>query len=383
MDCNVCRTALAEPIYRSPRAVSITSLCEVLPRSTEVFFCRECGHLQTPALPDLAEYYDEDYKILVESEDEDQLYEIGPSGKVYRADHQLHTLLAKVSPARGAKVLDYGCGKGSTLRRLTQLRPDIEPHLFDVSRMYMPFWERFARADNWATHHAPEAWAGRFDLITSFYSLEHVVDLKATLATMCTLLREGGVLYAIVPDAFQNVGDFVVADHCNHFTASSIARLFSEAGLTVQSIDATVHQSALVVVADRTRDRSIAELDRDERDSIEARAHDVASFWRGYADTVRAFEAQHGASGPAAIYGSGFYGTFLATCLDRVDRVVAFVDQNPYRQGSMLLEKPIVAPNDLRAEVRVVYVGLNPRNARGEIAKLANWASRPLEFFYP
>lgn len=383
MNCNVCRAALAESIYRSPRAVSITSLCEVLPRSTEVFFCGACGHIQTPALPDLAEYYDEDYKILVESEDEDQLYEIGPAGKVYRADHQLHTLLEKVEVAQHAKVLDYGCGKGSTLRRLTQLRPDIQPHLFDVSRMYVRFWERFALPKNWATHHAPESWNARFDLITSFYSLEHVVDLAATVATMRNLLREGGTLYAIVPDTFQNVGDFVVADHCNHFTAASIARLFTDAGLTVRSIDTTAHQSALVVVAERTVDLASTGLDRNERDELTTKTHEIAAFWRGYAAKVHAFEEVHGARGPAAIYGSGFYGTFLATCLERLDRVVAFVDQNPYRQGSMLLEKPIVAPDDLPAEVRVVYVGLNPRIARAEIAKLANWNSRRLEIFYP
>ena len=84
MRCNVCTSGLNEPVYRSPSAVSITSLCDVLPRPTEVFFCRACGHLQTPELPDLAAYYDEQYKILVESEEEDQLYDIGPHGKVFR-----------------------------------------------------------------------------------------------------------------------------------------------------------------------------------------------------------------------------------------------------------------------------------------------------------
>ena len=72
--CHVCGGPLGKPCYRSARPVSITSLCEVQPRTTTVNFCAGCGHLQTETPPDAAAYYDHDYKILVDSEEEDQLY---------------------------------------------------------------------------------------------------------------------------------------------------------------------------------------------------------------------------------------------------------------------------------------------------------------------
>ncbi len=383
MRCNVCASGLTEPVYRSPSAVSITSLCDVLPRPTEVYFCRACGHLQTPELPDLAAYYDEKYRILVESEEEDQLYDIGPLGKVFRADHQLNTLIAKVPLSQGAKVLDYGCAKGSTLRRLSQLQPDLRPHLFDVSRMYVKFWERFAKHGDWATHEVPANWAGRFDLVTSFYSLEHVAAPGEIVAKIAKLLRPGGVFYAIVPDTYQNVGDFVVADHVNHFSPASFARLLTDAGLSVREIDTEAQKSAMVAVAVKSPAHASSGFETAPGSDLEARVQEISEYWRGFGESVRRFEADHARAGKAAIYGSGFYGTFVASCLEHPERVVAFLDQNPFRQGQKLLAKPVSAPDDMPTDVELVYVGLNPAVARDEMAKLTNWAGRKLEYWFP
>jgi SAM-dependent methyltransferase len=382
--CNVCAAAgLEVPVYRSSSAVSITSLCDVLARPTEVYFCRACGHLQTPELPDLAAYYDEQYKILVESEEEDQLYDIGPQGKVFRADHQLSTLLAKVPLAQGANVLDYGCAKGSTLRRLMQLRPDLRPHLFDVSRMYVKFWDRFAPKENQATHEVPAEWAGKFDLVTSFYSLEHVAAPGEIAAKIAKLLQPGGVFYAIVPDTYQNVGDFVVADHVNHFSPASFARLLADAGLAVREIDTRAQKSAMVAVAVKAPIGTSSRFETAPGSDLEPRVQEISKYWRGFGESVRRFEADHAGVRKAAIYGSGFYGTFVASCLDDLDRVVAFVDQNPFRQGQTLLGKPVVAPHDLPRDVELVYVGLNPAAARAEMAKLTSWSERKLEHWFP
>jgi hypothetical protein len=43
----------------------------------------------------------------------------------------------------------------------------------------------------------------------------------------------------------------------------------------------------------------------------------------------------------------------------------------------------IKAPEALPSDVEVLYVGLNPRIARAEIAKVKTLASRQLEVFFP
>src|SRR6516164_6076150 len=135
MQCNLCENSLERPLYQSPNNLSVTSLRQVYPVRTEVYFCARCGHLQTPELTDLDEYYDQTYKMLIDTDEEDQLYEVVGDRTVYRYPHQAQTLLAKVSLPSGARVLDYGAAKGTTLKHTLASRPDLRAHLFDVSRM--------------------------------------------------------------------------------------------------------------------------------------------------------------------------------------------------------------------------------------------------------
>src|SRR5690349_7221948 len=93
--CNICNQALGEPIYVSSRNISITSNADIVPISTWVYFCGTCGHLETPPLDNLESYYDTDYNILTDSDDEDQLYQSVDGQKAFRADFQLETLLKK------------------------------------------------------------------------------------------------------------------------------------------------------------------------------------------------------------------------------------------------------------------------------------------------
>ena len=72
--CCICSEPLAAPVYESVRSVSITSLCQILEGHTRVWHCVCCGHTQTGPLPSLEKFYAKDYNILIDSEEEDQLY---------------------------------------------------------------------------------------------------------------------------------------------------------------------------------------------------------------------------------------------------------------------------------------------------------------------
>lgn len=386
IDCNVCGAHLANPLYRSPGANSLTSLCEVWDIPTEVFYCAACGHVQSAEPPDISRYYDSAYRILLDSEDEDQVYRFDNDIPVYRTDHQVATLLSRIDIARGARVLDYGCAKGAALRKLIAKRPDIDPYLFDVSQMYEPFWQRFSRPDHWAMYETPRAWTGSFDLVTSFYSLEHVAQPRTVLQAIYALLKPNGVLYCVVPNALANTADFIVADHVNHFTQPSLVRALQDGGFSNVEVTDGAHDGAWVAVARRGDGERLTRGDvaagQGNLKDLGGQVHRIAEYWLAIGDRVRRYEAEHADRKTSAIYGSGFYGAFIATCLTRPENVSSFVDRNPFRQGKRLFGKPVIAPDALDPAVRTVYVGLSPETAARDGADPARLAGSGRDYFF-
>jgi hypothetical protein len=83
-----------------------------------------------------------------------------------------------------------------------------------------------------------------------------------------------------------------------------------------------------------------------------------------------------------AIYGSGVYGLFIAATLTSLDNIACFVDMNPFRQGLTLLNRPVIAPQDLEEDVETVFVGLNPQYARQIIEQTTSLHSVERNFVF-
>ncbi|MBI1280616.1 MAG: methyltransferase domain-containing protein [Anaerolineaceae bacterium] len=376
--CNICNQKLGEPIYVSPRNISVTSNADIVAIPTQVYFCETCGHLETPPFDDLESYYDTGYNILTDSDDEDQLYQSIDGQKAFRADFQLETLLKKQTISPNAKILDFGSGKGTTLRRLALRRPDIAYSLFDVSQAYVPFWEKFATPDQWATYTLPETWDENFDLVISFYVLEHVAELQESVKNVARVLKPGGVFYFIVPNVYANTGDFVVVDHVNHFSEESLHYLLERSQLSVIEIDKTTHDSAFIVTAQKTPPSAYRVV---ESSRLSQQVNQISEYWLNVIEQVQAFETKH-PDKPVAIYGAGFYGTYIATCLTNLSRVRCFIDQNPYKQNEKILDIPVIAPKDLPEDIETIYVGLNPRKAVATIDAISVWSERHHSYFF-
>lgn len=363
MHCNVCHTELGDPLYKAPSEQSLTSLCELRAGRVQIWLCPACGHLRGEALPNTQDYYESDYRILLAHEEEDQIYEVQGDRIIYRTDHQVATLMSKLTLPEGARLLDYGCAKASTPRRLLASRPDLEVHLFDVSAMYTGHWEQFVPEGRWAIHDTPDDWHSSFDVVTSFFALEHIPEPGDMVSRVSELLADDGIFYGIVPDTFGNVADLVVIDHVNHFTESSLYSVLSGAGFTNISIDASVHRGALVFTARKSGPAS----EQPDLAACLAASRQLAAYWTGLGDRIRTAEAAHPGL-PAAIYGSGFYGSYIVSMLDDPDRVQCFLDASPFQQGKTLFGRYILPPQQLPDVVRLLYVGLNPKIARTTLA---------------
>ncbi|GAB1360960.1 hypothetical protein MASR1M32_01960 [Rhodobacter sp.] len=368
--CRVCGTVLDAPDYVAP-APSMTSLSTRIDVATEVSVCRACGHVQSPDLPDVQAFYDHDYRISLQSDDHDQLYEAGPSGRVFRTGHQTDLLLSLDLP-KGARLLDFGAAKATTTRRLTEARPDLCPHVFDVSEDYRPHWAGWVPPEAQATYRLPEDWTGRFDLITAHFVLEHVANPVSVLKDLARCLAPQGRLFFTVPDPVGNPGDLLVADHLNHFVPSSIHAALVAAGLAPLSVRQDLFRGAHVVLAQVGPAGPAPSTDA-------ATVLALLDDWRRM--LVGLGRALAGAPGARlAIYGAGFYGALFAPVAGA--GLCAFLDRNPHLQGGMFEGVPILPPEDC-PPVDLIIAALNPARAREILPPDAAWLPAGARVVYP
>ena len=127
--CPVCGSGGMTQLYDSGTASSLSSLCQVLPGAKTVSYCAECGHLAGNGVGDAESFYETDYRILIDDEEEDQIYEAKGNHIVTRTDHQMAVLFDKIAIEPGSSVLDYGCAKAAMARRIAEARPGVDMHL--------------------------------------------------------------------------------------------------------------------------------------------------------------------------------------------------------------------------------------------------------------
>jgi trans-aconitate methyltransferase len=353
--CRICRADLAAPDYRT-RAPALTSVLQVIDVATEVHVCPLCGHAQSPDLPDMSGFYANQYRISLESDDHDQLVTLRDGRDVFRTDLQAEFLLSRVALAKGARVLDFGCGKAATLRKFFARRPDIIPHVFDVSDSYRTSWEGWIADGASATHELPAGWKGMFDLVTAHFVLEHVSDPVGTLRLLRSLLAPGGILFASVPDALANTGDLIVVDHVSHFTGGSFLTALGKSGLETSIVEKDLFPGAIFST-------SVAGVETHAVASDAAKLHEALAQWTRIRDLLKS-SASVVKGRNAAIYGAGFYGSLVKLLLTGQEGLVCFLDANPHLQGTLQGGLPVHAPGLCPPEVEVIYAGLNPMKAR-------------------
>ena len=376
--CRVCRSPLGDPIYIAS-APAITSIMTPLAIDTYVFLCEACGHSQSPDLPDLQAFYDTEYRISLESSEHDQIYAMKEDGApIYRTDHQSEMALRHLALEHGALILDFGAAKADTLRKMVTARPDIIPHVFDVSSDYCAAWRGWIDKDAQATYDVPEAWVNRFDAVMSHFVIEHVPDPILFLQSIRKLLKQNGKLLLSVPDVASNPGDMIVADHLNHFSKNSLTCALRRAGFIVEEIDEMSFPGAFIV---RAVSSSVDEEYYGSPDEAIAMSTTICRTWRG-SEAHMIEMKQHFGGRKSAIYGAGFYGSWIQCKIGGTVDIYAFMDQNPNLQGKTHLGHPVIHPDDLPDDVSVIFVALNPRKARSIINQVQSLRKDGLEFVW-
>jgi SAM-dependent methyltransferase len=315
------------------------------PRFGVPALCRACGHIMK--LPtdqwrkDVAAIYAR-YRVYAAGGGKVVRVFTGPESDP-RSDVLLALLCDMVPLPKAGRILDFGCGNGSFLRRFGEDFPEwtLFGHEPGTTSGILPGIEVFSD---------PKSLPRELNVVAMTHVLEHLEDPASTLADLEGRLSSGGTLFLAVPDLRQNPLDLAVVDHASHFTPATLDRLLRRAGWRPLRMEARRIPREILLAAQPAASREAAE----DSASVPASAADLSaglSALGWLSDTLRRAKDEAAARNGLFILGAGNAGTWLAGNL--LGSVLGFADEDADRQGRTHAGLPILAPKDLPAGATV------------------------------
>ncbi len=168
------------------------------------------------------------------------------------------SLLKRVGVRPPSRVLDAGCGWGSTLNRLE--RAGYQVTGLDLSRRALealeaewPQW-RLIEAD--LAQALPDSAANSFEAVLALDVIEHLDDDQAAVTRLAQLVRPGGWLILSVPALPELFSEFdTIQGHRRRYRPASLRAVFDGTGLSDPSL--LWWGSWMVPILSRRRSRTL------------------------------------------------------------------------------------------------------------------------------
>lgn len=339
ISCQVCGSKSLEFAKGYKHFSQVTSDCKLWRGKNQLSICRTCGLVQKVAgktwEKDTDSIYS-NYSLYHQANGKEQsVFDINSGKAVTRSVRILEYVVKKMKLGKEGRYLDIGCGKGETIRSFIKLRPywilagaelnnKYKKGVLSISKR-VHFYSR-------ALKNIPQS----FDLISLFHVLEHVLDPVAFLKEIKSKLKDNGLLVIDLPDYSRNPFDLFVADHCTHFTATTLCDILSRAGFELLTIETELVSKELVVLVKNVKTANKYDYEKNivPRVSIAA-----------YLGWIRIFlekAMQVSRRKNFGIFGTSITATWL---LDEVGkRVRFFVDEDPNRIGKKYMGLPVYHP---------------------------------------
>ena len=116
LKCRVCSKSLGSASFND-NGPSLTSIRTVLNIATKVWVCENCGHAQSPDLPDISDFYDTQYRISLDIDGHDQLYENKNGQQLFRTAYQAE-MLENLDIPKAFKSLRLWCGQSDNFTKI-------------------------------------------------------------------------------------------------------------------------------------------------------------------------------------------------------------------------------------------------------------------------
>jgi SAM-dependent methyltransferase len=358
--CDVCGFAATEDLY-DQRFVRFDDASGL--DGYTVVACKRCGFMYADDLPG-QDVFDRYYRDLSKYESHDTEGDIVPWKAVIH-----RSIVADISerlPDRNIRILDVGSSSGHliSLFKKAGYRDAIG---FDPSPRCRELARELYDVEVINTSISQMAFGGeRFDLILMASVLEHLRDLERTMGELRALLRDGGAIWAEVPDA-GHFHDYASSpfqqfslEHINFFTVKTLERLMQRVGFHTADTWTTTRRVGSMddpgldglFVGGRQECASAS----DTAGIVDVRAYIALSeqLERALCDRLQGLVDS---GRPLVVWGTGSLTLHLMNHPIFAElNIVAFVDSNANYHGKTIRGIPVMGPASLQGRDEPILI---------------------------
>jgi SAM-dependent methyltransferase len=363
--CAICGAAKLYEFEDFADLPRVTSDARPVPPGGRLAACPTCGALQKIAdanlQADLRAIYS-DFALDRQSDGEEQVtFDDSGIGRP-RSERLLDFLSDAFAGFPPARVLDFGCGRGATLKVAGRRWPgsalygaELSP-ANDAELRRIPGFRRLFMS----TESGIE---GRFELIMLVHSLAHIVDPMGVLRQLAEHCEEDGRLFIQTPDSSRNLYYIVLADALTHFTEHVLKLATRLAGIREIDYRSGIAKNELTYLG--RPDHAAEDVAVSAPDTQIFRQIEQTIAWLKL--QIQVAERLSRSSRSFGIFGSSIAGSWLAGAMR--DRVDFFVDEDPHRVGGTHMERPILAVDSVPADAEI-FVPLAPNVSQLVVSRL-------------
>lgn len=356
----------------------VTSDCKPWPPGGQLGVCPRCGGAQAVISPqweaEARKIYD-DYTIYHQGGGVEQsVFDTATGAASSRSSRLLHRLQKELPLAPHGRLLDVGCGNGTTLRVFSDIAPNWSLAGLDVNDHNKKVVESIPGVE--ALYTGPSATVpGQFQVITLIHSLEHIAEPVNFLEGLGDKLVVGGMLVVQVPDCWQNPFMFLVADHATHFFESTLRNVVAAAGYDVVLTAGDWIAKELTLIARKPAHELPSGVRSNAVDNISA-VRDRVEWVVALGRHLRALTTKN----TLGVFGTSIAATWLQEELH--GEAAFFVDEDPSRFGQTFMGRQILRPSEVPPGSQVIIALPTPmaEQVRARLTREApkvNWLVPP------
>ena len=318
--CELCHHETLTQVYEPERST----------RGLKIYLCNHCGLMQSLPRIDRAPR-----RIAAVSGGAD--WGNVRYGKAFRTDAAMKVLARHADFNSEISLLDVGSNRGSFVKAFLSAAPNAHILALEPDERVVDSCKGLERTDSICSRIEDAALeSGRFDIVHSCHTIEHLAHPQEILADHWRVLKPGGLLVLDAPNiAILGESDIIeewfIDKHLYHFSARTLIRMVRAAGFDIVEAPDSKDRANLLIVA-RKSEGAVRARDGDPLEVAEAerlialygatRARNLAALTALAADIARMAPRRVAMWGAGRLFDSlvthgGFEPAMLSALIDK------------------------------------------------------------------